>query len=137
MDIIIEALPVILIIGGLIALNLYTSRWAQRRNINIVNSAISLLDGIYGGCRYIGKEAEVVTTLRVETDRYGCYLTYAVQLCRTKSGHWFEFSFGTSHGGEIVFTRQTVKPLTEREARERLESDPPKYFQIFGKPEVA
>jgi hypothetical protein len=58
------------------------------------------------------------------------------QICKTKSGNWFEVTFAVSTG-KIASEIRSVKPLTEKEARKDGESNPEIYIKAFGKPELA
>jgi hypothetical protein len=58
------------------------------------------------------------------------------QMCKTKSGNWFEVTFTVS-AGKIASEIQSVKPVTEKEARKDGESNPDIYIKTFGEPELA
>jgi hypothetical protein len=58
------------------------------------------------------------------------------QTCKTDSGNWFEFTFTVS-AGQIASEIQSIKPLSEAEARKAAEDNPEIYFKVFGIPEIA
>lgn len=133
-----------LFVGGMLAplsvISLPAAWWLfkdleYRRNIKAIESALPLLDGIYGGRHYVGKNAEVVKSKRIDNPRVAGPLTIE-QLCKTKSGQWFRFRFSTRTMSGVPYDFD-VAPCEEVEAKCWLEKWPDVYRKIFGDPEAA
>lgn len=105
------------------------------RNLMAIESALPLLNGIYAGRLYVGKNAEVVESRRLDDPRVAGPIIIE-QLCKTKSGQWFRFRFSTKSFSGIPFNFD-VAPCDEMDARLWLEKYPDVYRKIFGNPEIA
>jgi hypothetical protein len=105
------------------------------RNGRAIDKALSQLDVIYGGMRYLGAESEAITTRRLD-NRYRPGPLYLEQLCRSKSGAWYKFRFIVVHGTGVPVDFE-VQPCSEAEAALWLEREPEQYRRFFGEPKLA
>lgn len=108
----------------------------RAKNIKAIESALPMLDGIFSGRRYIGKESEVVDTIKYENQYSSKYPISIEQLCKTKAGNWFKFKFSTKSGTGIPYDFSVI-PLNELDARYWLEKNQALYHRFFGDPELA
>lgn len=106
-----------------------------RRNIKAIESALPMLDGIYGGRHYVGKNTEVVASKRIDDPRKSGPLVVE-QLCKTDAGNWFKFRFSTKTLSGVPYDFD-VAPCEENEAKLWLETKPEVYRKLFGNPEAA
>lgn len=126
--VLVMAMVFVIAIARLVNASLLESR--QRK----VDAALSLLDGIYKGKRFVGSTSVAIATKRSRTPDPGLY--QFEQLCKTATGQWFVFSF-TVHDGPRSARDFEVTPSNDDEARYWLSQDLQAYKRHFGEPEVA
>ena len=99
-----------------------------------IDGALSLLDGIYQGTRFVGANSQALATKRFDTNEPGRFRVE--QLCKTAAGQWFHFSFTVRDGSRSAFDFEVV-PFSLAEARNWLSYDLDAYKRHFGEPEIA
>ncbi len=101
------------------------------------------LDLIIEDRRYLGSGADVVMTIKspaviarskVIFNRNIEFLSEAEQLCKTKNGQWFLYSFSCA---EPMPSNLAVKPICAEEARVILSPNQELYVEHFGEPALA
>lgn len=104
------------------------------RNLKGISSALAKLDLIHEGLRVIGRDAEAIDWRRAAAPDGWPGTIEVVQLCRTRSGQWFEHHFGLRYGRAYD---SSVRYLSESDARTWLSYDVQAYERVFGKAMVA
>lgn len=118
---------------GFYGLYRMSRRLSGELNLKAIRIAHAELDCMAGGLRILGSESEMIDWRRTD-NRYEPGPIQGMQLCRTRKGRWFQFSFDVEHGRAHVYS---VKALDEAEARSWLSYNVHKYEQVFGALEVA
>lgn len=117
---------------GLIFLFIGMEKLSTKRNGKAIREALSTLDEVYGGLRFIGKEAEVISTIRLDDRRSPGPLAME-QLCRTHKGQWFTITFEIKNGTGIAYGLRITETMSENEAKKwLLMFDQDVYKSMFG-----
>jgi hypothetical protein len=101
-----------------------------------LSKALSKVNTVIDGKRYVGCEAIAVRTLNTYADKHNGLTLWASHLCRTQSGDWFVLSFGVNDK-KVVLTDSFIFAIHEDEARIFLETNPELYRLYFAAPAQA
>jgi hypothetical protein len=126
-----------MIVSGVVALFLGAG-WllrdlSGRQNWAAIQRALREYDEIIAGARWIGSNAEVLASDRVDAARVPGPVRFEL-LCRTSKGAWFVFHVAVSHGRVV---ERGLTPCDERQAKIRLQNHRDVYIRCFGEPQSA
>lgn len=116
-----------------IALIVFIERYLDNKNTQKIDKALPMLDGIFEGKKYVGKNCTVIKTNKLFLQGH---VFLANQLCKTENGNWFHFRFTLSDKNQMPFDL-SVSPCDEEEVKYCLENDISTYKHHFGEPELA
>lgn len=115
---------------GLIFLLMGLSKLSANRTAKAIREALSQLDEVYEGLRFVGKEADLIGTFSLYA---GQSRVEVEQLCRTRKGKWFTIRFENKTGTGIVYALRIEQTLSEEEAKKWLMTfDKSAYKSNFG-----
>lgn len=110
------------------------SEFHRGQNLKAVQRALPMLDGIFDGRQYVGKNAVLVESRWLDDLNEDPLVIE--QLCKTENGHWFHFRFSTKNGSGVPYGFE-VAACDESQAKRWLEKSPDVYRRIFGEPRIA
>lgn len=100
-----------------------------------IERALPMLNGIYEGLLYVGRECVAIQTQRIDDPAVsGPYIFE--QLCKTNTGRWFKLRFSTRSFSTTPMHFH-VRICNEREAKRLLGGNSELYRQYFGEPDIA
>lgn len=111
----------------------YSRKLEGERNWKAIQGALDDYEELISGYRWIGKEAEILASDRVDERNKPGPVEFE-HICRTKNGTWFVFYVAVTRGRVVG---RSLRPCNERQARARLENHPEVYVRVFGQPEAA
>lgn len=103
------------------------------RNWTAIQGALADYEAIIGGALWVGKDAEVLASDRVDDPTKPGPIC-CEQICRTKNGAWFIFYVTVTHSRVIA---RDLRPCDEATARRRLQRHKEVYVRCFGQPTAA
>jgi hypothetical protein len=120
-------------IPAVLALTRLLRRIGGERNWTAIQGALSEYEEIIGGRRWVGKDAEVLASDRLDDPTEEGPVRFE-HICRTTNGAWFLFDVAATHG-RIVGCN--LRPCDEATAQSRLRRHQEAYVRCFGQPTIA